>query len=180
MKRLILFLALGCLVAFGQTNYTLELGAGGYMSSTPHSAGVMSIILSPVTASIASYTTFEMRPLVLVKKGSSPPTLNSETGIQWTPWTSGKAEFSFLLKGGVANGATVSASMATGGKVSYWPAWKKYPGLYFHVTGQEGGMSAALGGWNPSLMIGAGYQFTGFGGGSLSSRRKAMRLQRGR
>ena len=173
-KTLVL-LTLGCLMACAQTNVTIDLSAGGYLSSSPHSSGDFSFIVAPQTSAVSSYTTFELRPLsTSILKGISTPNINTRTGIQWVVWSSGKVELAALLDGGVANGASgTSLTGATGGKLSVFP-FASSPGFAFNLTAQELGQSASLGGWNPLLTIGTSYTFNNIG--TLSTRRKLARV----
>lgn len=177
IKRLTIAILVLAFCACAQTNYTFELGAGGYASSTPHSAGSFNVIVGGDTNKLASYSTFQERPLSI-----KSPSIVGLSGVQWTVASSGKLEFAALLDAGVANGGTAvtktgtvtgtSFAGATGGKISYWPGWQKAKGLYFWASGQEFGTSSTLGGFDPLVQVGIGFQLSGSGGGTLSARRK--------
>ena len=172
MKQVFILIAavLLCLTftASGQTSYSLELSAAGYLNSTPRSAGDATFLVGGATAKVQSYTTYEARPLSL----KTTPTTIARTGVQYTAYTSGKVELAVLGQLGVANGTVTSLAGAMGGKVSYYPGWKTAPGLYFFGTVQGVGQSPELGGWNPEGTIGIGYQLQGLGIGTLSTRRR--------
>jgi len=170
----ILVVAIGlCAVgaASGQATISVEPYFATYLATSPHFAGGANIIGGSATASVVSYTSYEMRPLSL----KTTPVAVGRTGVQWTPpgcsWN--KWEFSILGQGGGAGSTTsVSLAAAVGGKLTYFPGWKSLPGLYFAGTLQGVGQSAVLGGWNPEVTANAAYQFQGFGVGTLSARRK--------
>ena len=166
----IVVLALACaLCAFGQTTISIEPYVAGYLSATPHSAGGVNILAGSATASVVSYTSWEMRPLSL----KLTPVRLGRTGVQWTVLSSSKLDLSLLGQAGGA-GSTTSASLAAafGGKLVYLPGFKTIPGLYFAASLQGVGQSVALGGWNPELTLGCGYAIQGLNLGTLSARRK--------
>ena len=169
-SRCILALAALACAAFAQTTYSIELSAAGYLTSTPHSAGDATFVVSPGVSAVASYTTIEARPL-----NSMSPTTVTRTGAQWTVATSGKLDFSLLGQLGVANGSSTSLAGAMGAKIAFVPGWASAPGLYFVLTGQGVGTSAALGGWEPQASLGVGYQFSGIQSSTLSMRRKVAK-----
>ena len=168
MKTAILILVAFAAVASAQTTYSVELGAGAYLSTTPHSAGVATLLVGPAESRVNSYTTYEVRPLSL----KTTPTTVAREGVQYIVYTSGKFDLAVLGQLGVANGAVTSLAGAAGGKLIYNPGWRTIPGFYGALTVQGVGQSAALGGWNPSAMLTAGYTFQGIGIGTLSARRK--------
>ena len=155
-----------------QTTYSLELSAAGYLTSTPHSAGDATFVVALGTAAVSSYTTIEIRPI-----NSTTPTTVTRSGAQWTVATSGKLDFSLIGQLGVANGSTTSLAGAMGAKIAYQPGWASTPGLYFVLTGQGIGASSALGGWEPQVSVGIGYQFIGTGSGTLATRRALAKLR---
>ena len=170
--KLILALAALACAAFAQTTYGIEVGPAVYLSSTPHSAGDATFVVSPGASAVASYTTIEIRPI-----NSLTPTVVTRTGAQWTVATSGKLDFSLLGQLGAANGDSTSLAGAMGAKIAFVPGWVSMPGLYFFLMGQGVGTSAALGGWEPQASIGVGYQFSGIQvqASTLSMRRKVAK-----
>ena len=173
MKRMVTIIALLAVLtcaAVAQTTYGIEIGPAFYPESVPRSAGDATFIVSPGASAVASYTTLEIRPI-----NSMSPTTVSRTGAQWTVATSGKLDFSLLGQLGVANGNSTSLAGAMGGKFSFVPGWKSAPGLYFDLVGQGVGTSDALGGWNPQISVGVGYQLSGIGASTLSMRRKVAK-----
>ena len=176
-KLILIFLAVAC-IAFPQTNVTIDLSAGGYLSSMPHSSGDFTVIVTPAGSSVSSYTTFEMRPIsTRILKGVAQPNINTRTGIQWVAWTGNKVDLALLIDGGVANGSSgTSFTGATGGRLTFYPLAAN-PQFGLTLTGQALGASSALGGWNPLLTVGASYTFNGLG--SLKSS-KAFGKSKGR
>ena len=170
VSRCILALAALACAAVAQTTYGIEVGPAVYLSSTPHSAGDATFVVSPGASAVASYTTIEIRPI-----NSLTPTAVTRTGAQWTVATSGKLDFSLLGQLGVANGDSTSLAGAMGAKIAFVPGWVSMPGLYFFLMGQGVGTSAALGGWEPQASIGVGYQFSGIQSSTLSMRRKVAK-----
>lgn len=168
--KLILALAVLTCSAAAQTTYGIEVGPAVYLSSTPHSAGDATFVVSPGASAVASYTTVEIRPI-----NSLTPTTVTRTGAQWTVATSGKLDFSLLGQLGVANGNSTSLAGAMGAKIAFVPGWASMPGLYFFLMGQGVGTSAALGGWEPQASLGVGYQFSGLQASTLSMRRKVAK-----
>jgi hypothetical protein len=146
------------------------VGPAVYLSSTPHSAGDATFVVSPGASAVASYTTVEIRPI-----NSLTPTTVTRTGAQWIVATSGKLDFSLLGQLGVANGNSTSLAGAMGAKIAFVPGWASMPGLYFFLMGQGVGTSAALGGWEPQASLGVGYQFSGLQASTLSMRRKVAK-----
>lgn len=148
--------------------YSLEAGAGAYLSSTPHSAGDISILVGPETSRVANYTTFEIRPI-----NSQQPVVTGRSGIQYTVASSGKLELAGLVQGGGSyNQVGTTAAFAGGGKISIYPGWKKFPGLYFAVVGQALGDSAA--GWDPQGSVRIAYQFSGLSAARSLKTRRAL------
>ena len=172
--KLILCILTAVLTAVAQTNVTIDLSAGGYLSSVPHSSGDFSVIVTPAGSSVSSYTTFEVRPIsTRIIKGTSQPNINTRTGIQWVAWTSGKLDLALLADGGLANGSTgTSFTAATGGRLSFYPL-ASAPQFGVNVALQALGASAALGGWNPLLTVGASFTFNGLG--SLKSSKAQLK-----
>ena len=168
--KLILALAVLTYSAVAQTTYGIEVGPAVYLSSTPHSAGDATFVVSPGASAVASYTTIEIRPI-----NSLTPTTVTRTGAQWTVATSGKLDFSLLGQLGVANGNSTSLAGAMGAKIAFVPGWASMPGLYFFMMGQGVGTSATLGGWEPQASLGVGYQFSGLQASTLSMRRRVAR-----
>ena len=157
------------LCAFGQALISIQPYAAGYLSSAPHSAAGVTILAGRATDSVVSYTTYEMRPLSL----KMTPVTVGRTGVQWTVASSGKLDFALLGQaGGAGSNTSTSLAAAFGGSINVVPGFKSMPGLYFNGTLQGVGQSAALGGWNPEISLGVGYQIQGFSLGTLSSRKK--------
>lgn len=171
--KLIMALAVLTCSAIAQTTYGIEVGPAVYLSSTPHSAGDATFVVSPGASAVASYTTIEIRPI-----NSLTPTTVTRTGAQWTVATSGKLDFSLLGQLGVANGDSTSLAGAMGAKIAFVPGWVSMPGLYFFLMGQGVGASSALGGWEPQASLGVGYQFSGLQASTLSMRRKVAKAVR--
>ena len=169
LVRWIAMVALCACCAWGQATISVEPYVAGYLSSTPHSAGGVTVLAGSATASVVSYTSYEMRPLSL----NSTPVAVGRTGIQWTVASSGKVDFAVLGQaGGAGSQDSVSLAAAFGGKVTYVPGFKTMPGMYFAASLQGVGQSAALGGWNPEAIVSVGYEIQGFSLGTLSARRK--------
>jgi hypothetical protein len=172
MKNILALVAIGlCAVvaASGQATISVEPYVAGYLSTTPHSAGGVNILAGSATASVVSYTSYEMRPLSL----KMTPVAVGRTGVQWTVASNNKFDLSILGQaGGAGSNSAVSLAAAFGGKLVYLPGFKTVPGLYFTATLQGVGQSAALGGWNPEVTIGCGYSISGINLGTLSARRK--------
>lgn len=166
----IAILALACaLCALGQTTISIEPYAAGYLSTTPHSAGGVNILAGSATASVVSYTSYEMRPLSL----KTTPVAVGRTGVQWTVASNSRFDLSILGQaGGAGSNSAVSLAAAFGGKLVYLPGFKTIPGMYFTGSLQGVGQSAVLGGWNPEVTVGAGYSISGLNLGTLSSRRR--------
>lgn len=171
----VLLLALAAGIGFGQTplTYSVEAGVGGYLSTAPHSAGDLSVLVSGDTSKVASYTTFEARPIT-----SQAPVVTARSGVQYTVASADRLELAALVQGGGGySTAGTTAAFAGGGKISYYPGWSKAPGLYVALVGQALGDTAV--GWNPQGSVRIGYQFSGLSGAkTLKTRRKLATLRK--
>lgn len=151
------------------TLYGLEAGVGAYLQSAPRSAGQVSLEIGNLTSRVASYNTFEARPLT-----SSAASISARSGVRYVVASSGRMELSGLVQGGVANRAEETSAVFAGGvKAAYYPGWREAPGFYLAGVLEAIGDTNAAIGWYPVAALRIGYQFQDIAG-PLATRRKEL------